>query len=83
VDRACDHDVVVWVEDGGVFVQEPLHVGQQIITKNINTIFQIFQNFAVDEKNTEHLHQWELHVKSLFKRLRKLALLFSYWSDLL
>ncbi len=29
----CDHDVVVWVEEGAEGVQESLHVGHQIITK--------------------------------------------------
>ncbi len=30
---ACDHDIVVRVEEGAEGVQESLHVGHQIITK--------------------------------------------------
>jgi hypothetical protein len=33
VGLACDHDIVVWVEEGAEGVQEPLHVGHQIITE--------------------------------------------------
>ena len=35
---ACDHDIVVGVEGGGEGVQEPLHVGQQVITNSNNSI---------------------------------------------
>ena len=35
---ACDHDIVVGVEAGGKGVQEPLHVGQQVITNSNNSI---------------------------------------------
>jgi hypothetical protein len=34
---ACDHDIVVWVEEGAEGVQESLHVGHQIITSKNNS----------------------------------------------